>query len=428
MKTKLLITAIVCLTMATVQAAHLEVQNGGGLWGQVDRYIDDSETEIPSSPMPDAGSTSASANHSGSTGYSSAVSSMSGEVTSASYWGEGVGTAITLNASAESSSTDSTADVWSYGNVATLVPASTDGIFFVIKPDEGETAGTPIWVQWRWSAQANTIYGDAQSSAGSGTMYITRNVMPPTGTPDTGIVWSRGSVTFTEPGAEAQTGSFAAQIGDVIGVFFTASANTNLTGEGSSAADITTSIEILADQALPTLLEYPYAPGLVYDPDQNITFLKDWSTVVDPMNWDDANDLAQNFIYTSNGVTYSNWRLPTTTDEQGATVGELGYLASNYGISFDYSGPFTNMSDGDYWTSPQFSRDPDDPIAYAFTFSTTFGPAQWWSWLDSDCYFVPVFDGPPTDKWCPADFDNNGIVDFSDFATFASYWLNEKPR
>jgi hypothetical protein len=41
--------------------------------------------------------------------------------------------------------------------------------------------------------------------------------------------------------------------------------------------------------------------------------------------------------------------------------------------------------------------------------------------------FTPVFDGPPLAFWCPADFNNDGVVDLTDFAAFASYWLNERP-
>lgn len=91
-----------------------------------------------------------------------------------------------------------------------------------------------------------------------------------------------------------------------------------------------------------------------------------------------------------------------------------------------------NMNDGDYMVSPLFVWYDPDPyyIAYSFTFSTTFGPAQWQQTPDYECYVIPVFDGPPLASpppWCPADFNNDGIVDFKDFAVFASYWLAERP-
>jgi hypothetical protein len=428
MKARILFTAVtILLAVSFAQGAHLLFQEGG-LWGQTDRYINDSSEEIPSNPNADSGNTSCGATISGSTDFSSAYGSMSATVAEASYWGSGLGTAITLNAGANCSSTDSLAGLWSYGTVGALIPAYTDGIFFVIEPDAGETAGQAVQIQWHWSAECTAFSGSAQANvSGSETMYLTRNVTPPTGMPSTGIMWSRAGVTFAGVDSAQETGSFVAQIGDVIGVFFNASANANLESEGPSATSVTTSMEILAGGPLPTLVEYPYAPGLVYDPEQNITFLKDWSAAGGPVDWSDANDWAQNFTFSSNGITYSNWRLPRTIEAPAwSAVGELGYLSAHYGISEQYFGPFTNISAGDYWTAPQFSRGEDPNIAYTYTFSTTYGPAQWESQLDYACYVVPVFDGPPTEKWCQADFNNDGIVDFRDFAVFASYWLSQR--
>jgi len=431
MKTRILFAAVTILfAVSFTQGAHL-THYDGGVWGQVDRDINDSNMIIPSSPNANGGSTYCQASITGSTEYSYAQGSMLGEVASASYWGEDLGTAVTNDGYAVCSSSDSTAKVWSYGNAATVVPAYTDGIFFVIEADEGENTGDPVQVQWHWSAACTTFYGDAQSSvSGGGTIYLTRNVMPPTGMPETGIMWSRDGVTFTEPDSAEDGGSFNAEIGDVIGVFFNANAGANLEGEGSSGADVSTTMELLATAVPPELIEYSYAPGLVYDADQNITFLKDWSAAGESLNWADANTWAENFTYDSNGITYSNWRLPRTIDDQGAAVGEFGYLYTHYGIDVYNQGPFVNIYGGDYWTAPQFSRAPDPNIVYAFTFDTFFGPAQWWSSLDYECRVIPVFDGPPAvspPQWCPADFNNDGIVDFKDLAVFASYWLNERP-
>lgn len=429
MKTRILFTAVTILfAVSFSQGAHLANYEGGGLWGQVDRYINDSDDEIPPSPSSNAGATSCSASIYGETAYSEAQGSMFGEVAESYYWEEGVGTIVTLNANSYSYSEDSPARVWSYGNASTVVPAYTGGIFFVVEADEGENTGDPVQVQFHWIAECYNIYGDAQASVSEGgTIYITRNVLPPVDIPTEGIIWSRAGVTFTSAGSEEDSGSFMAEVGDVIGVFFNASARADLWDAGSSWASVSTIMEFLAGSALPSLVEYSYAPGLVYDPDQNITFLKDWSAAGGPMNWADANTWAENFTYGSGGVFYTNWRLPRTIDAQGAAVGEFGYLYTNYGISEAYAGPFTNMYDGDYWSAPQFSRDPDPSIAYAFTFSTTYGPAQWWSSLDYVCRVIPVFDGPPAEAWCPADLNHDGIVDFKDFAIFASYWLAERP-
>lgn len=415
-----------CLVVWPAQAAHLVPQDGG-LWGQVDRYLDDTERLVESAPVANSGPTSASASSSESSSLSAVEGAMSGQVTSASCWGPGLGTAVVLNARASCTSTDTNSDLWTYGNVSAVVPAYTAGIFFLVEGDAGEPTGTAVRVQWRWTAQATEVSGNATASVGGETIYLTRNVLPPVEIPADGIVWSRDGVTFGEGESLEESGSFIAMVGDVIGVFNTAGVTASLTGEGSSVADVSTSMELLAGSAMPTLVEYPYAPGLVYDPVQNITFLKDWSAAVDTMNWADADAWAQAFAFTSSGITYSNWRLPKTIDEQAAAVGELGFLSTNYGISEAYMGPFRNISTGDYWTSPQFSRAPDPNIAYAYTYSTTFGPAQYYSLLHYACYVIPVFDGPPQERWCPADFNNDGIVDFTDFAVFASYWLQQKP-
>lgn len=428
MKANVFFTAVtVLLAVGVAQAAHLvALDENSGLWGQVDRYINDDDTIVPSSPVSNAGSTSCTASISGSTLYSEAQGSMSGQVTAASYWGSGLGTAVTLNASADCSSVDPYAELWSYGNAATLVPAVTDGIFFTVEPDAGEITGQTVRIQWRWSAQCTAFYGNAQASISGGqTIYLTRNVLPPTGVPVDDIMWSRDGVTFAEvSGTIQETGSFNAQIGDVIGVFFNAGTRADVSGESSSGAAVSTSMELLAE--IPQFIEYSYAPGLVYDPEQNITFLKDWSAFPEIMNWIDAYQTVQDFSFVSNGVTYSNWRLPNTIAGSGL-LGELGYLSATYGISDMYFGPFTNLLDGDYWTSPQFGSEPDI-FAYIYTYSTTYGPSQYSSPPGYECYVLPVFDGPPPAFWCPADFNNDGIVDLADLAKFASYWLKQRDQ
>jgi hypothetical protein len=423
MKTTNLLTALtIILAVNLAQGAHLTYYDGG-MWGQTDRYINDSDREVPSEPLSNAGTIYCGVSNDEETDYSWAEGSIYGEVMEASYWGPGKGTAVYLNAFANCESDDPTAEVWTYGTIGALVPAYTDGIFYVVEADEDENTGDPVKIEWHWDADCTMFYGDAQASAsGSATIYLTRNAMPPTGLPPSGIMWSREGVTFDGEDWIEDSGSFEAQIGDVIGVFFGAGANANLEGVGSSGAQVNTTMELLA---APTLIEYSYAPGLVYDADQNITFLKDWSAASDYMNWEDANAWAENFTYESNGITYSNWRLPRTIDSGGA-VGEMGYLYTHYGISADNQGPFINIYGGDYWEAPQFGD-----TVYTFTFDTFFGPAQYGQSLDyEDSIVIPVFDGPPTEPpppWCPADFNNDGIVDFKDFAIFASYWLAERP-
>jgi hypothetical protein len=399
MKIKGVFLAAVFLAVGVTQAAHIEIQAGGGLWGQVGHYIFDSDNEIPEEHISDGGSTLCDADISAFTAYSSTEGSIRGEVAAASYWGEGIGTAVVMNSLSYCYSEDETAELWSYGDVSALVPGDTGGIFLAVMPDEGETLGTPVRIYLHWSASVGNLYGGATAEIGSfggNTIYVTQNIQPPVSTaPSAGVVWS---TEVSVMGDLSETGSFVAEIGDTIGIFMDAHTSANLLGSGDMLADISTGMELLAGETLSTLIEYSYAPGLVYDPARNITFLKDWSVAAGPTNWDDANAWAESFTYTSNGVTYSDWRLPATTDEENASVGELGYLNTTYGISEQYFGPFVNLSARDYWTAPQFMQDPD-LIAYAYTFSTTYGPAQFWHYLTYDNgYVIPVFDGPPTER------------------------------
>ena len=245
------------------------------------------------------------------------------------------------------------------------------------------------------------------------------------GAPTTGIVWTREVGQVNDGDTMDETASFIVNIGDTIGIFMGMYTRVDLLEEGFSQTDLTMGLELQTGQPVPALVEYSYAPGLVYDPDQNITFLKDWSAFASAMNWSDANDMAENFTYVSGGITYSDWRLPNTIDQQGA-AGELGYLSTHYSINETFWGPFTNVTGEDYWTSPRFGTEPD-LLAYMYTFSTTYGPGQWLSETWFECHVAPVFDGPPREYWCPADFNSDGIVDLQDFATFASYWLSERP-
>ncbi len=246
MNAKNLFAAVAVLFLAGfAQGAHL-THYDSGLWGQVDFYINDSDGQITPPPSADFGNTSCVASMWAETEQSYASGSMSGEVSTASYWGPGLGTAITLNANASCDSEDSSANLWAYGNVGTLAPAYTDGIFFTIEPDEEETTGVPVQIQWHWSAECFALYGDAQASIfADRTMYLTRNVTPPTGWPTDGIEWSRPGVIFTEPDLIGETGSFNAEIGDVIGLFLGADASANLSGAGASTAAVHTSMELL---------------------------------------------------------------------------------------------------------------------------------------------------------------------------------------
>jgi hypothetical protein len=120
--------------------------------------------------------------------------------------------------------------------------------------------------------------------------------------------------------------------------------------------------------AAPGALEqYAWAPGLVYDSDLDITWLKD-AAGTGHLSWDGALAWADAFAFDSGGVTYTDWRLPATDLIQGGVHREWGYLNTAYGIDSDNPGPFTGLFDSDYWTSEEWDAD----HAITFTLSSAF--------------------------------------------------------
>lgn len=86
--------------------------------------------------------------------------------------------------------------------------------------------------------------------------------------------------------------------------------------------------------------------GLIYDTDLNVTWLQDANYAKTSgydadgrMNWDQATTWAANLSYFDavRNVTYSDWRLPTTTD-----TGAPGAQYSNSGTDGGYNNPATS--------------------------------------------------------------------------------------
>ena len=109
--------------------------------------------------------------------------------------------------------------------------------------------------------------------------------------------------------------------------------------------------------------------GLIYDSDQDITWLQDanyaytsgyWDTHFPgsqfgpgTMFWDYAMDWAAGLEYydTVRGVTWDNWRLPVTpaTTSGPTTEGEIGYLYGVYGVTASMPDMFVNLQPDVYW-------------------------------------------------------------------------------
>ena len=125
---------------------------------------------------------------------------------------------------------------------------------------------------------------------------------------------------------------------------------------------------------------------LIYDSDLNITWL---DHTMDYGDWDDWNGQmtwAANLVVTVNGVSYDNWRLPSTVDgpsEVGTngtttagyniTTSEMGHLfytelgnkayyatdgSMQAGYGLTNKGPFANLVSGVYWSGTEYSANP----------------------------------------------------------------------
>lgn len=135
--------------------------------------------------------------------------------------------------------------------------------------------------------------------------------------------------------------------------------------------------------------------GMVYDSDQDITWLQDWG-MVGALYWQPAMDWAADLVHGG----YDDWRLPTTAQPDascdavldpggghapqsfgyGCMGSELGYLFHHHlgGVAgqsvLDGSGDsaqqiaqlalFSNLDDGPYWSGTSYAPDPS--LAWRF--------------------------------------------------------------
>jgi hypothetical protein len=151
------------------------------------------------------------------------------------------------------------------------------------------------------------------------------------------------------------------------------------------------------------LIEFQWAPGLVYDTVQDITWLKHANyagltghTVDGVMDWYDAHAWTDQLVIDSGGVLYTDWRLPFTASADsapGVVDGELGQLFDLYDITSDNPGPFIDLRPEDYWYGPEFDAD----RGLNFTFDPDF-IGTYWNFKDDTQFeprVMPVFDGMP---------------------------------
>lgn len=124
----------------------------------------------------------------------------------------------------------------------------------------------------------------------------------------------------------------------------------------------------LSQAAFAELVEYPWAPGLVYDTDQDVTWLKDANYAKTcgyddgRMTWWDANTWVEDLVYKSGGVVYDDWRLPALVgctwcyDNTTSEMGHLYYvdLKGTRDNPPETWEPFADVRASYYWSSAQF--------------------------------------------------------------------------
>ncbi|WP_136805666.1 PEP-CTERM sorting domain-containing protein [Desulfosediminicola flagellatus] len=79
---------------------------------------------------------------------------------------------------------------------------------------------------------------------------------------------------------------------------------------------------------------------LIHDTDLDITWL-DYTSPEDLNRWDNHMTWAANLVVTVNGVTYDNWRLPSTVDDS-ETLFEQIQITYDGSASFGYNNPDTS--------------------------------------------------------------------------------------
>lgn len=102
--------------------------------------------------------------------------------------------------------------------------------------------------------------------------------------------------------------------------------------------------------------------NLIYDDDLNVTW---YDYTRDPATWDDQVAWADTLSITFDGVTYDDWRLPTTVDDSSSsgyniTTSEMGHLyytelGGSAGNPPSDTGDFQNLVSSFYWSGTEYS-------------------------------------------------------------------------
>ena len=143
--------------------------------------------------------------------------------------------------------------------------------------------------------------------------------------------------------------------------------------------------------------------GFIYDDIQDVTWLQN-ANVNGSMDWVTAVAWADGLsVYDSvRGVTYDDWRLPTTLQPDascpfesggvsfgwGCTGSEMGRLFNGYGISSGTPGLFTNLQSYLYWSGTEYAPDTNDAWLVSFNDGNQFS-----NYKDDSRYALAVRSG-----------------------------------
>jgi len=145
---------------------------------------------------------------------------------------------VGVSSSVSGYSSDAGGIMTGYGEIHTLTPANTNGIFFIINPSAGEHVGDPVTLFWDWGGQMQTGAGTTAALTGGflADMAITLNDYPVPGNPDPGkTIWSYTGQSLGPDDyfSDNVSGDHLAHIGDIIGVHLGAMASVDFTGDTS---------------------------------------------------------------------------------------------------------------------------------------------------------------------------------------------------
>ena len=132
-------------------------------------------------------------------------------------------------------SNDPGGNVQAFTSTVTGRPGYGDGIYWVINPEGAENPGDQVLLSWSWTAAAATFTNSYVTLSG-GQGYADHLAITRTSGSNTQEMWSLASMTVSDGAGlnESTSGSFSAQIGDIIGIHLGMEASIDFTGSAGA--------------------------------------------------------------------------------------------------------------------------------------------------------------------------------------------------